>query len=244
MGAYTYRTSGTVSPAAASVAVTPSAGTHGVSYQTGDLLLCVAVNRAPTQTVASITGWTQLYAYALQGSIEVWGRIADGGANDVPTVDWSGTAQAAAWIDVFYGDVYTDLATIVHASNAESSTSATVPRCPALSNASNSFTEADCLLYAVGKRSTTADSASAVAAPSGLTLAQSWIDNSFGFITGSAYVQQTTQTDFAGADFTPTGSVESAASSGIIIALRSEEPAATESYFPKMYRKPNVLLRM
>jgi hypothetical protein len=216
-----------------------------VDYQTGDLMLCAAINRAGTQTVSALTGWTQLYAYTTQGSTEVWGRIADGGANDAPTVDWSGSAQAAAWIDVFYGDVYSTLASIVHAASAESSSSASVPRCPALTAATNAFTESDCLLYAIGKRSTTADSVSAVIAPSGLTLAQSWIDNTFGFITGSAYAQQAAQADFGGADFSQTGGVESSSSNGVMLALRSAAVSSGGSFvLPTMLNRTNTLLRM
>lgn len=244
MGAYSYRTSGAVVGSSSSAALAPTAGTHGVDYQTGDLMLCAAVNRAGTQTVAALTDWTQLYAYTTQGSIEIWARIADGAANDAPTVDWSGTAQAAAWIDVFYGDVYSPLASIVHASNVESSSAASVPRCPALSAAGNLFTENDCLLYAIGKRSTTADSVSAVSAPAGLTLAQSWIDNTFGFITGSAYAQQGAQADFGGADFSHTGGIESSSSSGVIIALRSATVSGGGLSVAMLRPYPSTLLRM
>ena len=225
MGALTLRTSGSTVSAPTAAAITPSAGTHGADYQTGDLMLCVAICRAGAESITALTGWTQLLAYTTQGSIEVWARIADGGANDSPSVDWSGSSQVAAWIDVFYGDVYTTLASIVHAYNVESASSSSVPRCPALSNAANSFTANNCLLYAVGKRSTVADTVASVLAPTGLTLAHSFIDNSFGFAVGSAYVQQTTQTDFGGTDFSLTGAGESSSANGVILALMTETTA-------------------
>ena len=219
MAAWTYRRSGSVVSSSSAASISPSPGTHNSDYFTGDLLILAAIDRAPAESIAAPAGWEPWIAYTTQGSIEVWGRFADGTADDSPAVDWSGSSQVCAWIDVLYNGGYGTLASIVHANNTESASTGTVPPCPALTNASNGFTEDDCLLYAVGKRSTTADSVTAVTAPSGMTLAQSFIDNSFGFVAGSAYVQQTTQTDFGGANFGATGGTESSSATGVILAL-------------------------
>jgi hypothetical protein len=184
----------------------------------------VTANRASTQTISSLTGWTQIYAQTTQKSIEVWARIADGGANDAPTVAWSGSSRAVAWIDSFYGDVQTTLGSLLHASNVVAVSGGTAPPTPTLTSASESFTANDCLLYFVGAKATTATGdASAVLAPAGTTLTGSYIDNSVsGLIVGAAYVQQTTQADWNGADFSLTQATpESLSAAGVALALAS-----------------------
>jgi hypothetical protein len=62
----------------------------------GDLMVLVTEARSITATVGTPTGWTlhpgfpKRSATASGGSIYVFTRIADGGANDAPTVTWTG----------------------------------------------------------------------------------------------------------------------------------------------------------
>jgi hypothetical protein len=236
MGSYSFVGSGTPVGSSGAAALSPIA--HA-STAAGHLMLLVAANRAGAQTVAAISDWTQIAAYTTQGSLEIWARIADGTAADSPTVDWSGTAQVAAWIDTFSGDVYQTLSGIVAHSATEAASSAAVPLCPALTVTTN-----DCLIYAVGKKASTAGSVTAVSAPTGLTLAQSFIDNTFGIICGSAYLQQTTATSSGGDNFTLTETTpEATSSNGLIVALNTEV-AVTPPSWQTTYRRPNVLLRM
>lgn len=230
MAAYTFRRSGTVVSSSSSAAISPSPGTHGADYFTGDLLILPTVNRAPSVSVTALTGWTQIFSQTAQASIEIWARVADGGANDTPSVDWGGTSRSVAWIDSFYGDVQTTLASLLHASNVGTGASSADPLLPTLENVAHSFTANDCLLYALAvKKATAAGDATAVIAPTGMTLAGSYISNTAsGLDVGSAYVQQTTQADWTGNDFNLTETTPEASNyAGVVLALNTLASATT-----------------
>lgn len=223
MPSYTHRYLGTVVSSSNGSNLTPSPGTHNSNYFTGDLLLLHTAQRAGGESVAAITGWTKLYSYSTNGSIEIWARIADGGANDSPTVDWSGTSYCAAVIDSWSGNVYTDLATILAASNAKNSTGSTTVLVPTLTAAGQGFTTADCLVITVGKKNkTTTSNDNTFTPPSPLTELSETVIAGAGFAFCIAYIQQTTQTDIAGTDWTKSGTDESLSANAVIIALKTQ----------------------
>lgn len=204
--------------------MTPSPGTHNTNYFTGDLLLAATLARPGSQTIATPTGWTLLDDFTTTaGSTAVFARIADGGANDVPSLDWdANTSRSVAWIDVFYGDVYTDLSTIVAHTDTVSFSGVTVIPVPALT-----VTTDNCLIYAFGlhKNDATVATVTTVTASSGqgMTLTNSYILNTAnaGVHAAAEYWQQTTATNFNGNDMTLDGDPRSGASLGVIFALKT-----------------------
>lgn len=223
MPAYTYRSTGAVADNTDSAPLSPGAPTGKTN---GDLLLLSTGNRTATQSISALTGWTQLLAVTANGSIEIWARIADGTGDDTPSVDWSGTGDAYAWIDCFYGNVYTDLATIVHASNSENATNYTAPPVPTLT-----ITDADVLLYVHGRKnkSATSDDATTITAPAEGSLVKSAqvIRTGAGSLAAAtAYVQRTTASNYSGTNFTIDGTSESAAGNGVALALKTSAATA------------------
>ena len=141
MAAWTYQSSGTVAQNGNGAALVPGAP---ASVATGDLLLlCTGQLTSGAAGPGSITGWTLLKSFGYSGpAVDLWGRIADGGANDTPSPDWDGTNGSFAWIERWTGGGYTDLATIVAHSATESGTSTSL-MVPAFTPA----TVANCLVY-------------------------------------------------------------------------------------------------
>lgn len=193
MAAYTFRNAGTLDTGTGTLSPGAPAG-----KATGDLLLLATAARNGTETLTTPSGWTLLAdtTSTANDSCALFGRIADGSASDTPTLNWSGSSPSAAQIAAWYGDVYTDLATIVAHSAVAGTTSNTseVP-IPALT-----ISTADCLVVAVGKKqkTSTSDGGSATP-PSGISteLADSWPTGAtqLGFAWG--YTQQTTATNFS-----------------------------------------------
>lgn len=215
MPAYTYVGSGTVVAGAAPTSLTPT--THA-STVAGNLLILWTMHRAAA-TLTSISGWTRLNGASSASSVECWARIATG--SDSATVTWSGTSRILAWIETYSGNVYTDLSTIVaHTDFSNNSSTATAPI-----TGSMVITTANCLLL-LGSihKNTSSPAGMTLVAPSGTTLTASRIDitASSGYEAGGAYVQQTTATDWGGADFTITGGTSDAAgSTGLMLALKT-----------------------
>lgn len=234
MASYTYRATGTVALSSSGAAVSPGAPAGKAN---GDQLRLVTWQRS-TASITALTGWTQLGVYSNTQSIEIWGRIADGTADDTPSVDWSGTTSCGAFIEAYYGDVYTDLATLV-AHSATGAANATALMLPTLTGGS----VADCEVYCVSRKNNTATDATTISHAS-LTVRTQVV----GTVTGRSHVatgtlQQTTYADYDGTDFTVNGTAESLASNGIVLYLRTAA-APSGLVIPTMYRKPNVLLRM
>jgi hypothetical protein len=184
-------------------------------------------NRASTQSITSLaTDWTQLIATTTSGSIEVWARIATGAAADTPSPDWSGTADSYAWIEAYYGDVHTDLATIIHASaSVDTGAAQADPIVPTLT-----ITLDDVLLIVHGRKNKSAvsDDATTITAPaegSLVKLAQAITSGAGSIAAASASVQRTTASNYAGTDFTINGTVETAAGNGVALALKTATAA-------------------
>lgn len=105
----------------------------------GDLMLCMTASRSNTATVTTPTGWVVLTGFpkrsatASGGTIYIFSRIADGGANDAPTVAWAslvtGTTgdSCGARILSFDAATATQDGTPPAANDAASTTSITIP---------------------------------------------------------------------------------------------------------------------
>ena len=210
---YTYRATGSVATNTDGSALSPGAPAGKTN---GDQLRLVAWQRS-TSTVAAITGWTKLGSVSASQSVEVWARIADGTADDTPSVDWSGTGSCGAFIEAYYGDVYTDLATLVAHSSAASSSGSADLALPTLTGGSVD----DCEVYCASRKNNTATDATTIAHTSLTVRTQvvSTVAARSHVATGT--LQQTTYADFDGENFTVNGTSESLASNGIVLYLRT-----------------------
>jgi hypothetical protein len=225
MPAYTFRSVGAIDYDTNAASLTPGAPS---GKATGDLLLLYTAERAGAQTITDLSpNWTQLgFDNADSWSFYIWGRIADGSANDTPTVTWTGTtADCAAWIEAYYGDVYTDLSTIVAHSDTSGNqaTELSVLRLPTLT-----ITTDNCLVVAMTMRqkSNTSNDATTITAAGGLTKNFQHIQSGTGaMMLVSAYMQQTTATNYDGSDFTRDGTDENQPSTGCVLALKTAASA-------------------
>ncbi len=224
--AYSHVGAGTVDyDTSSSNALTPTA--HG-SCATGNLMLLNTWVRGGGLTISAITGWTVLGTEnAGSTSGYLLGRIKTGGGADAPTVQWDGTTQdAAAWIDCFSGDVYTDLSSIVHASDltAPEGNEVSALRLPSLTISGQN----DTMVYATAMRYKTtaidADAPFTITAPAGLTKTQQEASTGANRImAASAWAQQTTATNYSGDDFTRAGAnTENVVTNGFVFSLKTQ----------------------
>jgi len=222
--AYTYRSTGTVATNTTGAALNPGAP---AGLTTGDLMILTSCS-ALDGTAAEDTGWTNIYedTDGTTPDIEVWARVADGGANDAATIDWSGVDDATAWISAYSGDVYTDVATIVSASNPATGGG----QVSDISLGTLDVTVDDTLVFHFGckKKTATSNDATTLTAPSGggTTKRAQVLVAGNGFFVISSDVAQTTATDHDGSNFTRNGTNEAANVSSISLSLLSETAAA------------------
>lgn len=210
MAAWTFRGAGTVVVSTSGAALTPT-----VTHSIGDLLILHTAQRAGAETVGAMTGWTQLGYTNANGSLEVWGRIADGSALDGPTVDWSGTTNCDAWLEAYYGGNFTDLDEIAVAFNAFTVSSSSNLVVPSLT-----VPQADCLIIAASRKSKTGTSNNnTFTAPGSFTERQEYVYSGTGNAHCSASWQQTTATNVSQASWGISGTAEALASNGLIVAL-------------------------
>jgi len=80
---------------------------------TGNLLILASGNRSNT-TVPTPTNWLLLSLAGVK--VRTYGRIATGGGDDTPTVDWAGTNDSYAVILRYNGDVPADINDLLPAS--------------------------------------------------------------------------------------------------------------------------------
>lgn len=117
---------------------TALAPTKHASTVNGDLMLLVTECRSITATVATPTGWALLTGFpkrsatASGGSIYVFSRIADGTANDAPSVSWSGlttgtTGDSCGARILSYSNATATQDGTVSVNDAASTTSITMP---------------------------------------------------------------------------------------------------------------------
>lgn len=231
MPAYTFRGAGTVVSSGSGADLSPT-----VTHNVGDLLILHTGQRAGGETLAAMTGWTELGYTGTNGSLAMYGRIADGGANDAPTVNWSGTSFCQAWIEARYGDVYTDLATIVAASNTYGNSSSSELVAPSLT-----VPQDNCLVIVSSRKNKTETSNdNTFTAPGSFTERQEYVPtNVSSNAHASASWQQTTATNLTLASWGRTGTAEALASNAIVLALRTASSgiaARAASYYSMIRR--------
>ena len=214
MPAYTFRADGTKANGAAPISPGAPAGVVA-----GDLLLIATTCRPNASTLTTPTGWSVLKTNdaETENGATLLGRIADGGANDTPTISWS-TGNSSAQIAAFSGDVYTDLATIVAHSAAAASTSNTVD----IPNPAITITTDNCLVIGVAKKRKTATSNEAtVTSPTGLNnrIGLDWQGGSLTTLVWD-YTQQTTATNISASIWNQSVE-ESLPYSSLIVALKT-----------------------
>lgn len=217
MPAYTFVGAGTAVGNSDSSALNPTK--HG-STVPGNLMLGVTASFNDDPAISTPTGWTLLFidTGGVGPKLAIYGRIADGGANDAPTFDWGGAADSMAVILSYGGDVYTDLATIVAHQNTEEQNSGLLQmRVPDLT-----ITTDNTLLFAVSVKNKTATSDDAA----NITHAQLTVRVQF-FQTGTALqvgvgdLQQTTAANYDGTNFFRDGTGEVSANNGVMLALKT-----------------------
>ena len=81
----------------------------------GDVLLCSSSGRQGGREVDTPTGWIELAFRDTNGTAVIFGRIADGGANDTPTIQWDASTQVSAVLVRYDGDVPADINDLVPA---------------------------------------------------------------------------------------------------------------------------------
>jgi hypothetical protein len=235
-GAYSFRAAGVVDyDTNASNALTPAAP---AGKAVGDLLILYTATRSGSQTTSVVTGWTDIaVSDGLPGgnsSMEMWCRIADGTATDTPTVQWTGTtADAAAWIEAYSGDVYTDCSTIVAHVDATGNEVNTVSD---LTLPARTISTNETLVIGFSMHYTTTASADAttITANGGLTLRKQHIQGTnASLMLASGSLQQTTAANYDGSDFTRDGTAEaSSVTNGIVVSLKtlgcSSNPVITD----------------
>lgn len=241
---YTFRAAGAVSyntNGGSGNTLSPGAPTGKAS---NDLLILYTAQRVAEGTLnATPTGWTVLGGYTAVGdtwTISVLGRIADGGVNDTPSgFYWSGDTQDnIAWIEAYYGDVYTDLGAIV----ADTATSEysnqvkdlNVPAFTWSTGVDNSLL----LICGFRQKSNLPDTAttppSTITAPGSFTKSFQHIQTGSGaLMAASGYWQQTTASNHDGANFTTNVSAdgeENQPSAGVLIALKTSSKSLVNPY--------------
>ena len=227
MGEYTVRGAGTVVFSTSGADLSPT-----VTHSVGDLLILHSAQRAGAETMAAMTGWTQLGSTNTNGSLEVWARIADGGANDAPTVNWSGTTFCDAWIEAYYGDVVIDLGAIIAASNTYTVSSSAEIVIPSLT-----VPEADCLIIVSSRKNKTGTSNdNTFSAPGSFTERNEYVYAGTGNAHCSASWQQTSASNVSQTNWGRTGTAESLASNALIFALFSTTSSiVTVTNVPDLY---------
>jgi hypothetical protein len=219
MSAYTFRAAGTVASNANGAALSPGAP---AGVQVGDLLLMFAVHRAPGDTVADITGWERIVQENTLQCLEVHARIADGTADDTPSVDWSGTGGSVAWLEARYGDVYSGALSGLIVDGPATAELAT-QSAPCLPTLTITGSDRLVILFSVKNKTTASDDATLITAPGSYTKRQQFISSGIasGQAAATADLQQTTAVNYDGTDFTINGTVENATSTGIVFSIQT-----------------------
>jgi hypothetical protein len=219
MPAYTYRSTGTQVSSSSSAPLSPGAP---AGKAVGDQLRLFTGNRASGVTLTSLApDYVEVATFnTSNGSISAWLRIADGSAADTPTVDWSGTNDAYAWIEAHYGDVYTDLATVIaHAATNDNGTTTGSLYLPALTV---SVANCDVVVFSQKSKTPLSNDATTITVGGGPTKRSQLILSGTAVAAVSGNWQQTTATNFTGTHPTINGTVEgSMSTTGMAFALNT-----------------------
>jgi hypothetical protein len=225
MTAYTFRNVG-----AADQHTGPCTAGAPAGVVAGDLLLLHACSRSNAITLTTPSGWVKLNSSLDDTYNNMFGRIADGtGADTPPTLTWSGSAPCQAQCCAFFGDVYTDLSTIVHAVVDQSGNGAGADGNSVQYNALT-ISLANCLVIARGmhNKTTAGNAASPVMVGlSGFTdIAQ---QNPSGAVFSAywAYKQQTTATNLSVVIQARTAPVENLQQSSLFLALKTASASSS-----------------
>ena len=213
---YIFRsTSSSVNRISAPSALSPGAP---AGLTDGDLMILSCGCRAGGQTQSdALTGWTELYSENVALSRYIYGHIADS-VNDSPAPAMTGSSKSWAFIDAFYGDVYTDLDTIVLASDEDIGTDSVNFRMPAASIP----LEIGCLLYGLGTHSSLSETDNSISLTPEFTLTGDGPASGGSMVNvAGGYWIQTTATAYDGDDWTLSGNAENRTSRGAILTLRS-----------------------
>lgn len=226
MPSYTFRSVGTADKQTTSVTPGTCAG-----LTTGDLMLIHACQRNNARVLNSIpTGWTDLSPHINDTYNYLLARIADGTAADnPPTLTWNGSGTISAQMCCFFGNVYTDLTTIVHASADESANGAGASGNDIQYN-TLTVSLANCLIIARGMHNKTATgdytpTNAGVNSLAGFTQIDQMTYNASVFSQWWGYQQQTTATTINSVIQTRNTPVETLQQSSLFIALKTASTA-------------------
>ncbi len=232
MPAYSFRAAGTVAHNSDASALSPGAP---AGTAIGDLLMLFTGHYNSNSGAELPTlpeGWVNppMCKRTTATGLLVFFRVADGSALDTPTIDWTGAVDTFAWIEAYSGDVYQgDLRGIVVALASDTPTT-TAPSC-----AATPVNKDNCLLvcFSAKRKTATSDNATTVTAPASqsLVLRQSLIQSGTALVAATASVQQTTQTDYDGTDFTMNGTAESLGTANLTFFVRTEDGSRQTMFF-------------
>lgn len=202
----------------------------------GNLLLLNIIQRDNTETLTTTpSGFTLLSPQTNVGWNYLYGRIADGSATDLPTVQYSSTGKAKAAMASFSGSVYKDLNSIVHAA-IDKHTPATQT---SILYDALTIALGNCLVICVGSKNKTATSdGTTVNDLAGTTRLARDTQNGNDISLWWGYVQQTAATNMASATQTLTGTTETLQYTSLYIALKSASPGAV-LYYNRRTTMPN-----
>ena len=226
--AFAFRATGTFASNTAGTLLSPGkpAGTAS-----GDLLVMSSAQRTATTPANNtytlgVTGWREVALQTQQATnIGIWVRIADGGANDTQTIDWSGSDHCWATVTAYSGGTYSDLATIVaHGPGYEIDANT-----GQLLMGTLNIDTANCLVFqtAAKKKTITSDDGTTVTAPASFTKRQQDFAAGNRVIAYTGDWIQTTATTTDGANPSINGTPDTAGSVGICIAFKSSGTAPT-----------------
>jgi hypothetical protein len=226
---YTYRASGTLAQNTGAALTVPTPA----GYQVGDHLRIFTTQRS-NFTLGAVSGWTVLGSRsASTGSAVILSRVADGGADDEPDIDWGGGTWCGAIMEAWHGDVYADQSTIV-AHSAHDGATQTNMILPEVTGT----TVDNCQLVAFSAKNNTATDATTITVPGSLTKRSEYVSNTHAsrrhMVTATQ--DQTTATDYDGSVCTHDGATENVASTGIIVYLRTASAASAIANMAHYYR--------
>ena len=212
MPAYTFVSAGTVVTSSSGAVLSPV----GSAVSGGNLLLLMTGQRGNGGTITDLApDWTKLGEFTTGGSLNIWGRVASGTSADEPSVDWSATNNAFAWIEQYSGDVYTDMASIVaHIGTGSANQTA-------LTVAAATITTDDCLLLLLSRKNCAAANATTFTAPGSFTKRQTLIANTNHWAVSGSW-QQTTATSVSVSAWTDDDTTdEVTTTNSLVLALKT-----------------------
>lgn len=229
MTGYTFRAMGTNASSVIGGNITPGLP---AGLASGDLMVLHTGLNSTSVGRPSISGWTELTTHVNESCDAFYAKIA-GGSETSPTYQWDASHQVFGRIAAFFGDVYTDIATIVHAAADRQNNTTLGVLVPSLT-----ISQDNCLVFRGGHYVKTATN-------NGSTFAD-WTTNS-GIFTkvgtdimqnGSAlgatwwYVQQTTAANYSADTSNITNADTNANSQGWCIALKSQAAVPPTAAIP------------